>query len=67
MSNPMVDGKPVTRGENVFVTICIIVLFPFVLIGKLFDVLTGNRTLYINVDKPWEMHLADRKKEGQDK
>lgn len=47
-----------TRGENIFATICLVVFFPFVLIGFLFDIITKNRTLYINVDKPWKMHLG---------
>ncbi len=54
------DGKPITRGENIFAIIMIIILFPFVLMGVLFDILTKNRTLYINVNKPWEMHLGDK-------
>lgn len=57
-----VDGKPTTKGENIFVIICIVIFFPLVLVGVLFDFITKNRTLYINVNKPWEMHLGKRPK-----
>lgn len=56
----MNNQKQYTRGENIFATICLIIFFPLVLIGILFGIITKNRTLYFNVNKPWEMHLGDR-------
>lgn len=54
------NGKPITGYENIFATICIIIFFPLVLMGVLFDIITKNRTLYFNINKPWKMHLGDR-------
>ena len=49
-----------TKGEKVFVTTMLIIFFPFALMGALFDLITKGRTLYINVNRPWEMHLGNK-------
>jgi hypothetical protein len=54
------NSNTITKGETIFATIMIIIFFPLVIIGFLFDIITKNRTLYINVNKPWEMKLGDR-------
>jgi len=54
-----VNGKPMDKGEKIFVTVCLIIFSPFVLLGVLFDAVTKHRTLYVNVNKPWEMHLGE--------
>jgi hypothetical protein len=38
--------------------ISMILLLPCV--GNLFDSITNNKVLYINVNKPWEMHLRNK-------
>lgn len=51
-----VNGKPMDKGEKIFVTVCLIIFFPLVLLGALFDVITKHRVLYVNVNKPMSGH-----------
>jgi hypothetical protein len=48
-----------SNGQQIFVIFMLILFFPFVLLGVLFDLITKHRVLYFNVYKPWEMHLGD--------
>lgn len=48
------------------ITLTIISCFLFLPVsGILFDAITNDRVLYLNVDKPWKSHLGEKNNESE--